>query len=245
MRNRIFPALLLLLIPLLVFGQTAPAKPTLVSPPWLMHSSNFLITLFNLKGEDVQKLLPAGVTAKVNESGMVVAGLEMYVTDRVYGMPTYTTAFVFVEITGHDSSSGYAGHWILWGKVDQPIALANFQHYFGLPYDAEPNLSMGLADGIHFGRVGAPGEEVIQMKIAPLAEPGMNIEGTVHVVGKNSGGTIVQTEIPWFSTWQKGKLVTYEITPRGNPALELIKSAPPFFVVTSINQLFSYSKPVP
>lgn len=244
MRLKIPGTVLLLILPLVLFGQTAPAQPAPIPPPWLLHSSNFLITLFNLKGEDVQKLLPPGITVKANDSGMVVAGLEMYVTDRVYGMPTYTTAFIFVEITGHDSPSGYPGHWIIWGKVDQPVALANFQHHFGLPYDAEPNLSVSMADGMHVGSVGAPGAEVVKMKIAPLAEPGMNIEGSVNVVGKNATGVIVRTEIPWFSTWQKGTLVTYEITPRGNSALELIKSAQPFFVVTSINQIFSYSKPV-
>ncbi len=229
---------------MLVLAQETAAKPTEISPPWLMHSSNFLITLFHVKGEDAQKLLPVGVTAKVNKSGMVIAGLEMYATDRAYGVPNYATVIVFVEITGHDSSNGMPGHWALWGKVNNPTALASFRHNFGLPYEPETNLSVDFADGVHVGLVGAPSEESIKIKITPQAEPPMNIEGCVNMVGKNSAGAIVQSEVPWFSAWQKGSLLSLDITPRGNPALELIKSAQPFFVMTSGNQMFSYSKAV-
>ena len=244
MKNMLRSSLLLLLIPLMSFAQAAPTKPTPVSPPWLMTSGNFMLMLFNLKAADVQKLLPDGVTAKVNDSGLTTAGFEMYETNRTYGIPSYVTAFIFVEIEGPVSTSGIPGHWALWGKMNDPAALAAFQQQFGFPYELDPHLTVGITEGSHFGRVGVPGAEVLKIKISPLAEPGNSVEGAVDMVGKTAAGTLVRTEVPWFTTLQRGELVTFEIEPRGNPVLQLVKEAQPVFVAASTKQTFSYSRPV-
>ncbi len=212
--------------------------------PFIAHSSNFLMALFNLNKEEVQPLLPEGMRAKINESGQVTAGFEMYETDRISGIPNYLIAFIYVEVTGLNSKNGAPGHWAIWGNVTGKTVLNNFKDHFNFPYELEEQMSIVKVNNMFTGTVGSSGREKITLKVDYQHDKPFSGEGIVNMYGENNKGQVVKTEVPWLSSGSFGNLVSLEINPMGNKALELIKDAKPFVSIISTNQSFSYSIPI-
>lgn len=221
------------------FGQ----ESTIVQPPYQAHSSNFMMALFHLKAIDVNKLLPAGVNVKQDEKGMVVATFEMYETDRIYGLENYKVAFIVVDIENYNSENGTTGHWAIWGSVDSKNAAINFNHHFGLPFEYESNMTVQKNDNIHLGSVGIVGKEKIKISIKKSIDKPFKGQGIVNMVGKTKKG-IAKSEVPWLSEGWTGELLDWNVDPQGNRVLELIKNEKPFWSMISVEQVFSYSKPI-
>jgi hypothetical protein len=198
------------------------------------------MTLFNLKPEDVQPFLPAGIKAKVNDAGMVTGGLEMYETDRIQGTPNYGIVFIFVEVVGLESNNGTPGHWAIWGRVNQQVTLQNMQHYFNFPYELE-NISVEESAGIYRGRVGTG---VISLKIRFNDKAPFGGEGIVNMCSISKDGKILKSEVPWFSEGSVGELMDFDIVAEGDKVLQIIKGIKPYFSMISTNQTFAYSRPV-
>lgn len=223
----------------LVQAQNKP-RP-LPSPPWTAQSDNFFMIIMSLKAADVQKLLPKGVEALANNEGMVTTIFEMYDTKRVSGMPNYKIAFIVVDIKNQNSRDGTPGHFAIWGKTDSAESLEVLQEHFGFPYGLAENITVGKEQNAHTGSIGAPGKEVLRIKIEPVPEQEFANEGIVNMVGVSGDRRVVKSEVPYLTSGYVGKVVTLDIQPQGDPVLELIEKATPVWAMVSDNQIFSYS----
>jgi hypothetical protein len=219
---------------------TRAQQSSLSGPPYLAHSSNFIMTLFNLRAEDVQPLLPSSVKAKIKDAGMVTAGLEIYETDRIHGIPQYSMVFLFVEVAGLESNNGTPGHWAIWGRINQKSTLQNMLHHFSFPYGFE-EIKLTHESNVYTGTVGAG---LIDLKIKFNEKQPFAGEGIVNMCSFSRDGKILITEVPWFSTGSTGELVRFDIDPQGDKVLEIVKNAKPYFSMISTNQTFSYSRPI-
>jgi hypothetical protein len=208
-------------------------------PPYMAHSSNFVMTLFNLKPEDVQEFLPAGIKANVNDTGMVTGGLEIYETDRIQGTPNYGMVFIFVEVANLESNNGTPGHWAIWGRLNQESTLKNMQHYFNFPYQLD-KIEVTQEESIYTGTVG---NGLISLKIKYNEKAPFGGEGIVNMYSLSKDGKILKTEVPWFSTGCAGNLIALDIDPQGDSVLNLVKTCKPYFSIISTSQTFSYSRP--
>lgn len=209
-------------------------------PPYLAHSSNFMMIMFNLKATDVQKLLPDGVEVNANDAGLVNAGLEMYETDRIWGVPQYGIVFMFVEVKGMESNNGTPGHWALWGKVNERTVLQKFTHHFSFPYQYS-DVKITKEKNVFTGRVGS---DLVNLQIKLNDAQPFKGEGIVNMCSFSADGKIVKSEVPWFSTGVIGELVKLEINAQGDNILEMVKNVIPHFVMVSTNQSFCYSRVV-
>lgn len=233
---------------LLLWGNTAliaqnagDAQAPKFAPPWVMQSGNFMMAAFNLKTADVQKLLPKGVEPLVNQEGMVTALLEMYETNQVSGIPNYKIAFIVVDIKGHDSREGIPGHFAVWGRVTPQEALDAFQGHFGFPYKFADSIMLGMEQDAHVGAIGAPGKEILKLKIAPVPEQPFTGQGAVNMVGMNADSGTVKSEVPYITRGYMAKVLSFEVRAKGDPVLKLIKDAAPAWALVSKDQIFSYS----
>src|SRR5687768_13525342 len=94
-----------------VYGQADKPAINPVSPPYIARTSNFMAIAFRVKADEVQKLLPANVKVKSDDKGLATGGMEIYTTDQIYGMPKYTIAFIYVEVSTPDSNNSTSGNW--------------------------------------------------------------------------------------------------------------------------------------
>jgi hypothetical protein len=233
MRTFLLSALVLSLV------ESAGAQTT--SPPWLMQSGNFFMVVFKSKADAVQKLLPKGVEALADKDGLVGTALEMYETSRASGIPSYRTAFLVVDVKGHDSSGGTPGHFALWGRVSPPESLNAFVSHFGFPYE-DADITLGLEEGTHVGIIADAGKEILKVKVEPVADQPIAVQGRVNMVGRKANG-VVRSEVPYLSHGNAGKVVTLEVQPQADAALALIQGATPVWAMVAKDQTFSYSAP--
>lgn len=223
-------------------GITASSqKNELSDPPYMAHSSDFVMTLFNVEPGVVHSLLPEGVKAKINDAGMTTGGIEIYETDRIHGIANYGMAFIFVEVEDLESNNGTPGHWAIWGSVDQAAALENMQHYFNFPYKFG-EIEVANEGNVYTATVGS-GQLILKVKSDEKQPVGG--EGIVNMCSLSKDGKILKTEVPWFSTGRAGELIDMEVNPQGNKILDIIKNCKPHFTIVSTDQTFSYSRPVP
>lgn len=227
------------------FAQSAaPEQAPQFAPPWVVQSENFLLVAFNLKPEEVRRLLPKGVEPLVNKEGTVGAMLEMYETKRISGLPNYKIAFVVVDIQGHESRAGTPGHFAVWGRVSPLESLAAFQSHYGFPYQYGEHISFRMEQDAHVGVIGPAGKETLKVKIAPIAEQAFEGEGSVNMVGMNADSGSVKTEVPYITSGHFGKVLEFEVRPGRDPVLKLLRKAAPAWALVSKDQVFSYSHAV-
>ncbi len=198
----------LLLLSLSTGAQSAGNTAT--PPPWLVQSQNFLIMAFNIKVDEVKKLLPAGVEAAVDKEGMVNTVFEMYEAYRVTGIPAYSATFVTVDIKGHDSREGGPAHFPLWGRISPQESANAFVSHFGFPYEYAP-ISLAMEQGTHAGAVGAAGKEILRVKMQPIADQPFANQGIVNFVGWNAAHELIETEIPYITKGHSARLVSFEV----------------------------------
>lgn len=221
-------------------AQAGERRP--LSPPWLAQSQSFLMATFALKADDVRRLLPRNLEPLADANGMVVATFEMYETARVAGLPGYKTAFVVVDVKGFDSREATPGHYAVWGRVTPQEALSAFRGHFGFPYRLA-DLTVSDSGGQRTGVIGAPGAELLTIRLEPLAEQPFTGQGAVNMVGSKPGHRIAYAEVPYLTRGNMARIVDLDIRPAGDPVLTLLKDAAPLWALVSSDQLFSYSRP--
>lgn len=97
-----------------IYGQTNNQNMKTINPPYIARTSNFMAIYFYVEAKEVQKLLPASVKVKSDDKGLATAGMEMYTTDQVYGMPNFSIAFIYVEASVSGSVNGTSGYYPIW-----------------------------------------------------------------------------------------------------------------------------------
>jgi hypothetical protein len=225
----------------LVFsGSAVVAQAAESSPPWLMQSGNFMMLVFKSKAEAVQKLLPKGVEALLDKDGKVGTTLEMYETRQTSGLPGYRTAFLVVDVKGHDSRTGAPGHFAVWGRVSPQETLDAFVRHFGFPYQLA-NIALGLEKGSHVGAVGEAGKEILKVVLEPITDQPVSAQASVHMVGVHPDRGVVRSEVPYLSNGHVGKVVAFEVRPQADAALALIEGATPVWSMVAKDQIFTYS----
>jgi len=213
-------------------------------PPYMANSSNFALVLFNLDVEKVKSILPRDIHPNINDSGMVTAGLEMYTTERVFGLPNFTMAFIFVEVEGMDSENGTPGHWAIWGNSNNKKVLHRFETYYNFPYVYQEHLDIALTEKEFSGEIGSEGNPTIALKIALQNDQPVVTEGIVNMCAKRKDNSTIASEVVWFTNGYVGKPVSFQIRSKGVSTLEILKGVQPYWALVSNRQQFCYSKPL-
>lgn len=223
------------------YGQAAKPDMKLLTPPYIAHTSNFMMILFHLKAEEAQKLLPANVKVKSDDKGMVTGGMEIYTTDQIYGVPNYTIGFIYVEVNGLESNDGSPGHWAVWGAMNNDTSLQNFRHFYNYPYKLENKIMIGKKGNESTATIGD--SEGLKLKLRIKVGKPVSAGGIANNYSQSSDGRIIKTEIPWLANGNEADVISFEVSAGSNKVLETIKEAKPFFGLIS-NNAFSYSRPI-
>ncbi len=217
----------------------------ILEPPFMAKSENFSIVLFNLDAHGVQEILPEGVQPKIKEDGQVTAGLELYTTSRVQGMPIFSIAFIYVEVEFMESKNGTPGHWAIWGETNNKEVLASMKSNYGFPYQYSSEISITAKKESYMSTIFGDEDERlhIQLKKEQATEP-LITQGIVNMCGKIKNGNNVQSEVTWFTTGQKAEVISIEVEPGENKVLQLLKDSKSFWAMVSEEQVFCYSIPI-
>lgn len=226
-----------------LYGQATNSAIKPVNPPYIARTSNFMMILFHLKAGEAQKLLPANVKVKSDDKGLVTGGMEIYTTDQIYGVPKYTIAFIYVEISGEESNSGTSGNWPVWGMVNNDTSLQNFRHFFNYPYHHEKRMTIEKKGTEQVATVGDNGGEGLTLKLRRKTDRPVAGEGLATIVSQSLNGRILKTEIPWLANGNEANIVSFEVRAGSNKVLETIRGAKPFYGQISTN-VFSYTRPI-
>lgn len=211
-------------------------------PPWVAESKNFLMAIFNLKADEVRKLLPKEIEPLANKDGLVPVTLEMYETARAASIPSYKTVFLVVDVKGHDNREGAPGHFAVWGRVTPEEALVPFKAHFGFPYRFS-EMSVTAEAKAFTGVVGTADKAQLRIKLERQADQPFSGQGSVHMVGVKRGTGVVRSEVPYLTQGHVAKVTAFEVQPEGDPWLTLLKEAAPVWALVSTEQVFSYSRP--
>jgi hypothetical protein len=225
-----------------VWGQTVNPYPKPIDPPYIARTSNFMAIAFQLEANEVQKLLPANVKVKRDHKGFANAGMEMYTTDQIYGMPKYTIAFIYVEVSVPESGNDTSGNWPIWGVVDNDTALNTLRHFYHYPYQQEKNILFQTAEEQVITIGGSKGEG-LTLKLKRNRDKPVTAEGVARLLSSSGNGGVVKTDIPWLAAGHQASIVSFEVRPGSNKILQMIQGAKPFYGQVSAN-VFSYSIPI-
>jgi hypothetical protein len=188
----------------------------------------------------VQALLPDGVRVQVDEGGKARLAIEVYGTRETSGVPNYQTAFVVVDIHDHPSRDGTPGHLALWGRVDDPAALAHFDEVYGFPYSLTEWITLDVQEGRHRAVVALGKDSALTLEIEPLADQPFSRQGAVNMLAWKGPGLVVG-EVAYLSRGHEGKVTRLEVKGSKDPILALLSTSTPVWSMVSTEQLFTYA----
>ena len=224
-------------------------------PPYMAHSREFLLTLFQMEVDIARDFVPNEIKLDINESGMVNAGFEIYKLDRISGFPNlYSVAFVFVEVEGFDTPN-LPGHFIIWGVISDSIAAANLSFQYGYPFTVYEHIFLSSMGDKRYGIIGPNEKEIIKLVITS-SEDKFASSGIVKMVGfKDSVNHYA--EVPWINTGIGVKKVDLQVTSKYKAwnlgskdtdklakILEVLTECKPYWSMISENQTFTYTRPL-
>ncbi len=223
-------------------GQTNNQNMKMINPPYIARTSNFMAIYFNVEAKEVQKLLPESVKVKSDDKGLATAGMEMYTTDQVYGMPNFSIAFIYIEVNVSGNVNGTSAYYPIWGVVNNDTALQNFRHFFNFPYKVENKISIqkGTEQVI---TIGASNGEGLTLKLQREENKPVSAEGIAPLLSISEKDGVLITEIPWLAYGNQASIVSFEVRAGSNKVLQMIQGIKPFYAQVSSN-VFSYTKPI-
>ncbi|MBE8717866.1 hypothetical protein C4F51_11795 [Cellvibrio sp. KB43] len=230
--------------PSVVYAAENTATANLTAPPYIARTSAAMMTLFHFKADDVQKLLPDGVTVKSDANGQVIGGIEMYTTDQAYGVANYTLAFFFVQVRGVENNAAEDGNWVVWGKVDNNSALQGFTGFYNYPYVIDKDVSVKRDGSEALAVFDKDGQEGFKLELKIKTDKPFAGEGLANSYSQLPDGKIIKSEIPWLATGNEAEVVSFTVNAGDNSVLKTLQQGKAFYAGVS-NNAFSYSAPVP
>ncbi len=208
--------------------------------PFMAHSHDFFMCMFDVPFQVLKAYLPEGIEAKVNENGSVRAGYEVYSVDQIVGFPAYTAAFFFVEIKGFDNDKGGAGHYPIWGAIKEKGAAKSFNELLGLPFVHSGNIDLKI-DGDNFSshiktEKGSSVSFTVQKSSTSFQD-----QGKVNICSVK-GADVHVTEVPWFSNGSLGTNPQIHVEGAEVPVLKLFEHVKPDWSMISTDQTFTYTQ---
>lgn len=213
------------------------------TPPYIAKTSNFMGLQFEVDSDAAQKLLPQGITATVNGNGFATAGLEIYTTDQVFGIPSYSIAFVTLSVTDYRAATPAKGNWAIWGVMDNLESLQYFKEYFNFPYHYEKDILITTVNEERSLVIGNQEKGGVSLRLQSQKESPVLAQGLAPLYSQLDKGEILRTDIPWLAEGYQAVVLSLEINPGNDKALKILKQAKPVYAQISSN-VFSYSKPV-
>ncbi len=210
-------------------------------PPYLAHSSNFMMTMFKVKAEAVKAFLPKEIEPITDEFGMANLGLEFYEVDYISGLPsTYYTSFIFVQVQGFETRS-LPGHFLIWGVFSDSTAVTSYSKHYGFPFRYSEKFSLTYNGDTYTGIVGNKGKEIIKLSVTQNTEE-LPQEGIVNLISEKDN-KIMYTGVPYITFGRGANKSELTVDPFNDPILELIQGVTPYWSMTCNNQNFCYTKP--
>ncbi|WP_176454312.1 hypothetical protein [Siphonobacter sp. BAB-5385] len=207
-------------------------------PPYIAKTSNFMAIAFQVKAGDAQTLVPANLKVKSNEQGLVTGGMEIYTTDQTSGIPSYSIAFIYLEVMSQEQ----AGNWPIWGAVSDVKALEHFKHFYNFPY-IHKKIKIETRGNQQMASIGEGEEEGLMLSLQKQMDKAVASKGLARIYSYSTEGQMLLTEIPWLASGHQGKVLSLEIRAGKNKTLQLLEGVQPSYSQISTNA-FSYSKPL-
>ncbi len=209
-------------------------------PPYLAHSSNWIMTMFKVKTSDVRTFLPQGIKPQSDENGMTNLGLEIYELDDISGLPVpYFVSFIFVQVESVGAQP-FPSNFPIWGVFNDTTAANGYATHFGFPFKHyQSSFSLTKEDNKWVGIIGD--KKLITLEITQTPEKTKNVGVAKMVSEKNNA--FMYSSVAWINNGYVTSKTKLKIDPQGDPVLELIKGATPFWSLVSDNQIFTYTNP--
>lgn len=211
--------------------------------PYIAHSDNFMMAVFQLPAEEVEGLLPDNLEVFVNEQGLVSVSLECYETDRIWGLPQYKTAFMVIDVEDHESKNGTPGHFALWGIVSPEEASQHLVQAFGFPFSYNPDIRFDNQDHQNSTVIDLAGGGQIRLTLAIDENSPFKSTGIVNMIGASKAKTLMISEVPWMSDGFSARIDDFKVEAGDNPYLKVLEGKNPIWAMVSNDQIFSYSVP--
>lgn len=210
-------------------------------PPYLGHSSNWVMTMFKVKTDKVKLFLPEGIEPKTDEDGMTHLGLEIYEVDDISGLPTpYTISFIFVQIDSVDNKH-FPSNFPIWGVYNDSIAANSFSKHYGFPFKYIHSPFSIKKKGLTWKAV-LGNNQMINLELTKTLEKDKN-EGFGELISKKNK-QFLHSKVNWINNGYLVSKTKLKINPNRDPVLKLIEDVIPYWSSASDNLIFSYSKPI-
>ena len=230
-----------LLVALGLYGGAAraqtpvPQPARLMEPPYLVTGANLVMLGVVWDAEVVKRVLPAGLQPTPELSG----GINIYQASGGYGVGPYQSAYFWVDVDGHDSSSGVKGRWMMEGVYGpDPRPAATLVEYAGFP--VRSGGSRFVDDGKIRQAIGSvAGHDFVSVKIKTSTDCSPAASMLTYTTHK---GLI---EIPFTGSMCKAEPVSVDVTARAGDPFAAFKPQKILWAAEVKDAIFTITRTLP
>lgn len=213
----------------------APPSPALMQPPYLITGANLVMLGVTWDAEVIKQVLPAGLKPTPELSG----GINIYQASGGYGVGPYQSAYFWVDVDGHDSSSGVKGRWMMQGVYGpDPKPAATLVEYAGFP--VRSGGSRFVDDGKIRQAIGSvAGHDFVSVKIKTSTDCSPAASMLTYTTRK---GLI---EIPFTGSMCKAEPVSLDVTARAGDPFAAFKPQKILWAAEVKDAVFTITRTLP
>jgi hypothetical protein len=206
-----------------------------MEPPYLVTGANLVMLGVVWDAEVVKRVLPAGLKPTPELSG----GINIYQASGGYGVGPYQSAYFWVDVDGHDSSSGVKGRWMMQGVYGpEPRPAATLVEYAGFP--VRSGGSRFVDDGKIRQAIGSvAGHDFVSVKIKTSTDCSPAASMLTYTTRK---GLI---EIPFTGSMCKAEPVSVEVTARAGDPFAAFKPQKILWAAEVKDAIFTITRTLP
>lgn len=199
---------------LFIIPGLANGADELPPPPWLVSRANHVLVGVVLDEAAVRSMLPAGIQPAPGGTG----GINIYQVEETYGIPLYSSFYIWADVEGYDAPNGTKARWMLAGAYGPAQVSAALAQHFGYPVREGTARLEWSGDKVRAVGMMA-GKEIVLVEITRKKEPCQRVSGTLNEVTRNARTNHTQViQFPWVGDWCSADLVRVEINaPSSDP----------------------------
>src|SRR5262245_30749746 len=183
---------------LLPTTQVVPAAAEeLPPPPYFVSKSDAVVVGVAYDESRIRKMSPSGLQMAPGATGKII----MYTAEESYGLPSYSSSFMAVDLEGFDAPGGVKARWMLTGLYSPGSVTAALAKYFDYPVrEGVTRLERQGQRVVAVGTMG--GREMIRVELVMKSDPCEHGSGLIHEVTRKGGtGPVQLIKIPYVADW--------------------------------------------
>jgi hypothetical protein len=206
----------------LAFSHARAEPDETALPPYQIAGSHHITVDVIWDARQVRRLLPPGIEPTPEMTG----GIDIYQTERGYGLGAYHSAYFYVDVLGFDSPDGTRGRWKLEGVYGpNPKVTDALQTHFGwaisngsatLQRQGDTRIASGTRNGKIF----------VTVKIERLAGGCQTVSGIANYPGMpRNPNRIAVITVPFTGQYCPAKPVSVDIQSNGLVPTKILSAA--------------------